>query len=360
MNSLEKNIVWLNMFEGLTLRKKEEIIKLYGADCDIRKSFYTRPQLKQIVSKMDYARMENLLDDFSFNRELDEYEKLGVKLVFRHSPEYPKLLLEIDSPPLCLYCKGNIQLLNTKCVAIVGTRRPTEYGMVVTKQYVKELVKHNITIVSGLAQGIDTIAHNEALANYGNTIAVIAGGFNHIYPKSNSALARRMYESNLIICENRPSCLPHAYLFPIRNRIVAGLSEAVLIPEAGVNSGTMHTKNYAIDYGRDLFVVQGKITSPQSQGTNAIIKEFPLSITTEPDDILHALHVDLEEISKNSGVQLDFNAQSVLDYIHSEKKTFQEIADYTGMAVNELNALLFELEMEGLITKLSNNSYIKV
>lgn len=360
MNTLEKNIVWLNIFEGLTLRKKEEIIKLFGADCDIRKSFYIHPELKQLVSKMDYSRMENLLDDHSFLRELESYDQLGIKLVFRHDPEYPRLLLQTDSPPLCLYCKGNAQLLNTKCVSIVGTRRPTEYGMIVTKQYVKELVKHDITIVSGLAQGIDTIAHTEALANQGNTIAVIAGGFHHIYPKSNSALARRISENNLIICENRPACLPHGYLFPIRNRIVAGLSDAILIPEASVNSGTMHTKNYAIDYGREIFAVPGRINSPQSEGTNEIIKEFPSTMTTTPNDILSALRVEIDEISKNSGIQLDITTQSVLDYIHSEKKTFQEIADHTGIAVNDLNALLFELEMEGLIAKLSNNSYIRV
>ena len=348
------------MFEGLTLRKKEEIISLYGADCDIRKNFYTHPELRDVVGTMEYTRMSNLLDDFSFDRELELYDRLALRLVFRHSPEYPRLLLEIDSPPLCLYCKGNIQLLNTRCVSIVGTRRPTEYGMVVTKQYTKELVNRDITIVSGLAQGIDTIAHTEALANQGNTIAVIAGGFNHIYPRSNSALARKLYESNLVICENRPSCQPHGYLFPIRNRIVAGLCEAVLIPEASLNSGTMHTKNYAIDYGRELFVVPGKITSPQSEGTNEIIKEFPSTMTTKPDDILQALNMEMQEISKNSGIQLDINAQSVLDYIHSEKRTFQEIAQYTGMPVNDLNALLFELEMEGMITKLSNNSYIKV
>lgn len=358
MNNREKNILWLNLFDNLTYKKKEDILKLFG-DIEIRKHFYSRPELKDIVSDLDYTRMSQSLDDYIMEKELASYNNMGVKILFPTDKDYPKLLLEIDSPPLCLYCKGNTQLLNTRSVAIVGTRRPTEYGLVVTKQYAKELVKHDLTIVSGLAIGIDTVAHTTTLNEEGKTIAVLAGGFANIYPRSNNALARRILENNLIISENRPSCPHLSYLFPIRNRIIAGLSEAVIIPEAGVNSGTMHTKNYAIDYNRELFVVPGKITSPESQGCNEIIKEFPTAITTSPSDILEALHVDLEENLKNSGVQLDFRAQSVLDYIQTEKKTFQDIADYLQLPASEINTLLFELEMSGLVIKLPNNSYIK-
>ena len=358
MNIKEKNIIWLNMFEGLTLNKKEEILSLFDGQ-DIRKYFYSKPQLKQLVNEMEYTKMSNMLDDYILENELTYCEKNNVIILFRDDPNVPQLLLEIDSPPLCLYCKGNIQLLNTKCVAVVGTRKPTEYGIVVTKQYVKEFVDFDLTIVSGLASGIDTIAHTTALQHEGKTIAVLAGGFDCIYPKSNSYLARKLTENNLLISENRPNC-PHLnYLFPIRNRIIAGLSEAVVIPEAGINSGTMHTKNFAIDYNRELFAVPGKITSPQSAGSNAIIKEFPTAITTEPKDVMIAINVDLNKNLENSNIQLDILSQSVLNYIQTEKHTFQEIADHLKLTASELNAKMFELEMAGLVIKLSNNSYIK-
>ncbi len=358
MTIREKNILWLNLFDNLTYKKKVDILALFG-NAEIREHFHSHPELKDLVSEIDYSRMSLSLDDYIMDKELDTYNKMGVKILFPTDNDYPRILLETDSPPLCLYCRGNTQLLNTRCVAIVGTRRPTEYGIVVTKQYTEELVKHDLTIVSGMAIGIDTVAHTTALNNEGKTIAVLAGGFGNIYPRSNSGLARRLLENNLIISENRPSCPHLSYLFPIRNRIIAGLSEATIIPEAGKNSGTMHTKNYAIDYNRELFAVPGKITSPESQACNDIIKEFPTAITTSPNDILEALHINLEENLKKSGVQLDFRAQSVLDYIQTEKKTFQEIADFLNISASELNTLLFELEMSGLVIKLSNNSYIK-
>ena len=262
---------------------------------------------------------------------------------------------ETLSPPFVLYCKGDVSLLNSLCFAIVGTRKPTDYGIVVTKQYAKEISKH-MTIVSGLATGIDAIAHKTALEQNSRTIAVLAGGFNHIYPAVNYNLAKQIETSNLLVSEYPPNTKPLSYYFPIRNRIIAGLSKGVLVPEMGEKSGSMHTINYAIEFNRDIFVVPGKINSPMSKGSNLLIKNLQGCITTSPEDILQTYN--LTQVEQKENQQLDINSQMIISFIESEKRTYQEILDHTKLQANELNTILMTLELEGLIVKLANNSYI--
>lgn len=357
MSIEEKNILWLDLFDFLGYQEKVKILSIFGANTDIRKCFKNK-QIIDIVTEAKYIKMCELLDDDFLNCEIAKYKKSNIIAITIADERYPAILKESYHPPLCLYCKGNIQLLSSYCIGVVGTRKPTDYGLVVTKQYVKEFVKHNITIVSGLALGIDTISHNVALNENGNTIAVLAGGLNNIYPATNHALANKIIQNNLLISEHRPDVSPMPYLFPMRNRVIAGLSHALLIPEAGLKSGSMHTKNFAVDNGREVFAIPGKINSPASEGTNSIIKECQTCMTTSPYDLLIALGFDIEEKTKKISHQLDIREQTVLNYIQTEKKTFQEIADYTGYTTSELNAMLITLEMYGLVSKLSNNSYI--
>lgn len=352
------NILWLDLFDFLTYSKKIKLLECVKKGEDLRKNFLTNQDVKDILTKEEFNKMAVCLHDEFLNIRLKKYEQSNIKTITYYDTEYPYMLKEISSPPLCLYCKGNIQLLNSFCLGVVGTRTPTAYGIVTTKQYVKELVNANVTIVSGMASGVDTIAHKQALSENGNTIAVLAGGFNYIYPASNSALFRQLTENNLVISEYNPEIKPQSYYFPIRNRIIAGLSKGVLITEAGEKSGALHTINYATEFNREIFVVPGNINSPMSKGTNSIIKSLQGSITVSPNDILATFNIENEKNKKNLGVQLDINAQIVLDYIHAEKKTFQQIADFTNLSAKELNTILIELEMSGLVIKLANNSYI--
>ncbi len=354
----ELNIIWLDLFENLTYVKKEKILKLFKKGVDIRKNFLTNLELHNILNAQEFKRMSLCLEDAFLNRILKEYEKANVECVTFYDKRYPYLLKEISTPPLCLYCKGNVQLLNTKCIGIVGSRKPTEYGIVVTKQFSKELSKNKLTIVSGLAVGVDTIAHKSALEENGQTIAVLGGGFNNIYPAINTNLAKTIAENNLLISEYSPNISPQTYQFIARNRIIAGLSLGVLITEAGEKSGALKTADFALEFNREIFVVPGRINSDNSKGTNRLIKNLQGSAVTESNDILTTLNIEAEN-NQNSNVQLDMNAQIILSYVQSEKKTFQEISDYTKIKPNDLNSILMELEMEGLITKLSGNSYIK-
>ncbi len=354
----DKNILWLDLFEFLSYNKKMKLLYSVPRGQDIRSTFLSNSIAREILSTEEFNKLSLCLDPRYLEVKLESYKKEHIQTITFFDARYPFLLKEIDSPPLCLYCKGNIQLLDSFCIGIVGTRKPTEYGIVTTKQFAKELAKHDITIVSGLAVGVDTIAHRAVLEQEGKTIAVLAGGFHHIYPAINNKLANQMIENNLLITENNPDVESLAYLFPIRNRIIAGLSKAILVTEASERSGTLHTANYAIEYNRDLFVIPGRINSPESKGCNQLIKQYTEAMTLSPDDILERFRINKEENLENVGVQLDIGVQLVLDYIKTEKKTFQQILDYSHFSTKELNTILIELEMQGLITKLANNSYI--
>ena len=354
----DKNIIWLDLFEFLSYQKKDKILKCFEKGQDIRKLFTSTPKIREILTNEEYFKMSVKLTDEFLALKISNYEKDNIHCITIYNENYPYLLRQISTPPFCLYCKGNLQLLDTDCIGVVGTRHPSDYGIVTTNQFVDTLANHDLTIVSGMAIGIDTFAHRKTLEKQGKTIAVLAGGFNHIYPISNMKLSREILENNLLITENAPDTLPLAYLFLARNRIIAGLSKGILITEAGEKSGALNTCNYALEYNREVFAVPGKINSPMSKGTNKLIKNMQANIALSADDILEALNIEKEKINANLGIQLDINAQIVLNYIQTEKKTFQQIADFTKFSASELNTILLELELNGFVTKLANNSYI--
>lgn len=353
----DKNILWLDLFDFLSYGKKVKLLSAINKGENLREKFLTNPSVKEILTSQEFNKMAICLNDEYLNRHLANYEKDNVQTITFNNPNYPYVLKEISSPPLCLYCKGDISLLNSFCFSVVGTRKPTDYGIQVTKQYCKSLCAAGITIVSGLATGIDSVAHQTALENNGKTIAVLAGGLNYIYPATNINLAREISENNLLMSENPPNTKPLSYYFPIRNRIIAGLSKGVLVPEMGEKSGSMHTINYALEFNRDVFVVPGRINSPMSKGANLLIKNLQGCITISPEDILNCYQlIETQDVKIHQ--QLDINCQMILSFVESEKHTFQEILEHTKMNANELNTILITLEIEGLLIKLANNSYI--
>ena len=354
----DKNILWLDVFDFLSYGKKVKLLQAINKGENIREQFFKNPQIKEILSNEEFNVMAISLSEEFLNRHIASYEKDNIEIITFNNSNYPYILKEISSPPLCLYCKGDVSLLNSLCFAVVGTRKPTDYGIQVTKQYVKPLSQQGITIVSGLATGIDGIAHKTALENDAKTIAVLAGGLNNIYPATNIGLANEIEKKGLLISEYPPHTKPLAYYFPLRNRIIAGLSKGVLVTEMGEKSGSMHTVNYALEYNRDVFVVPGKITSPMSKGSNLLIKNLQGCVTLSPDDIMEAYQLNKKADSDEKFKQLDINSQLILNFIATDKHTYQEILDFTQMRPMELNALLITLEIEGLLIKLPNNSYI--
>lgn len=357
MTNKEKNILWLDLFPSLSYNKKKKLLDCTANDADIKQLFLCNPKYQEILTEEEFAKMSQCLDKAKFNALIESFEAEGIKFVTIDDGCYPNQLKEIDTPPLCLYCMGNLQLLSSNCVAIVGSRKPTDYGVVITKEYAKELSNAGLTIVSGMAVGVDSLAHRTVLENDGATIAVLAGGFHHIYPSTNIALFRQLVENNLVITESSPNIQSLAYLFLARNRIIAGLSKATIVTEAAEKSGSLSTCRDAYQFNRKVFAVPGKINAPYSKGCNTLIRDEKAHITLDPADILSCLGVNVEK-QKMGSIQLDIKQQIVIDYIKFEKKTFQEIADHTQLSPSELNSILLELELDGLVYKLANNSYI--
>ena len=355
----EKAIIWIDMFDFLTTKKKQEILDLFTEPKDIFEDFKGAfSMLQNIISKEQFDKMCYALDEQYLNNHIVSLDSQNIKIVTFLSDDYPEQFWNFEEKPIIFYCKGDLSLLKSICVAVVGTRKPTIYGKQVTEKLVKEIASSGVTIVSGLADGIDTIAHSSALAVGGKTIAVMGSGFNDIYPKRNFELEKQIEELGLVITEYAPNIGPATWHYPVRNRIIAGLSKAVLITEASLKSGTMHTRDYALEYGIDIFAVPGEITSFASSGTNNLIKSCQSAMVTCADDILNGLNVKNTYKPVTNNIQLSLEQQSVLNAIDGETH-FDEIQLKTKIDTKMLLTLLTTMELSGIIKKMNGNYYCK-
>ena len=356
----KKILIWLSLFNFLTLKKQKLLLTLFDNPAGLWENFSTdNEKIKKIISAEDINKMMFLKDEKYLNTYIDNLKQQEIEVVTLLCKDYPKLLKETDYPPLVLYCKGDISLLNTKCIAVVGTRRPTRYGKESTYQFAASLAKSGLTIVSGLADGVDAQAHRAALDCNGKTIAVLGCGVNEVYPISNAGLYKEIIKNGLLISEYKPNEKPQSYYFPTRNRIIAGLSNGVLITEAKEKSGSMHTKNYALDYNRNIFVIPARINDFNSKGCNLIIKNLQASMVLEPKDILETYGLETASQQYQKPVQLDLNDEIVLLNIGNDETHYEEILNKTGLESKKLNTILVRLELKGLLKKLSGNFYCK-
>jgi DNA processing protein len=223
--------------------------------------------------------------------QIQQYEKNEIKVITILDKNYPSLLKEIYQPPWVLFAKGNLSLLEKQPkLAVVGSRQATQYGKSAIRLLFPPLVEKGVVVVSGLATGIDTLAHENAMKNGGDTIAVIAGGLNHIYPKENIELATEMMKTQLVVSEYPPNTKPERWHFPARNRIISGMSNGTFIIEAKRKSGSLITANYAVNEGREVFSLPGSIFNPYSLGTNDLIQQGAKSVMSS-EDILDELPI---------------------------------------------------------------------
>jgi DNA processing protein len=256
--------------------------------------------------------------------------------------EYPSVLKELFDAPIVLYYRGDIELLSSKLMlAVVGTRSMSPYGKSVVARLVPPLAESGFTIVSGMARGIDGEAHRKTLDSGGKTIAVLPSPFDNIYPQLHSDLYYRILEKGgLVVSEYHPGTLMNKYLFVQRNRIIAGLSQGVLVVEGNSKSGSLITASLAEGYGRDVFAVPGPVTSELSTGVNELMKRGAI-ITTDAKDIFEHYSLIFKESSyrKKSDLQ---NARKILGMINPEGSTINDLMDLSGLKMGEL---LFELEV---------------
>ena len=349
----EKLLVFMSFYE--IPNKKQEMLLEELDDFSIE-SVLINPATKRILSSEEILKMMKAYDARELNSSIENMKRSGIDILTIYSEKYPKTLLDLPERPLVLYAKGDLSLLSKKSVAVVGTRTPTAYGKIVTEKFVKKLAESGLVIVSGLCYGVDAIAHRTTLDVGGKTIAVIGGGFNHIYPATNTNMAKEIAEKGLLLSEYPPSFEPKKYTFPRRNRIVAGISDGVLITEAGIKSGTLHTKEYALLYGKDIFTIPGNITSTMSALPNELIKTAQAECVLSPSDILE--FYGFEEKSKaNRFVNLSFDEQSIIEILKNGEQNFDFLAEKSKIPVNILNSCLTTLEIRGLIRKLPAQMY---
>lgn len=312
-------------------------------------------------------------------RKTFDIEKYAAEIAQKHiqwfvpkDTEYPSLLKKLVHPPFILFAKGNVPLLqNNKTIGVVGTRKVTEYGRQVTEMFVRDLVQNNFTIVSGMALGVDGIAHTTALANGGKTIAVLGSGVDIPTPREHANVYRSILENNgLIVSTFSPGEDASKGSFPARNAIIAGLSLGVVLTEGAADSGSLITADYARKFGRLLFAVPGQITSHLSQGTNKLIQEGAVAVSSVSDIIehLHDIIPDLIGDPKGMDSRLHGNdkikkaetkeEQEVLDLLEkSGPLHFDEIVRYSGKDSKKIGSLLSLLELQGVIQSNSEGKY---
>jgi len=358
MEIQDKILIFLNTFDFLTHKKRAKIFDTLNSDTFFEDFIFNYAKIEDEIDYTKFSRMYNFIKNNNIDSYINNLTKDGITIVTKNSKYYPQSFLEIDNPPDVIYCKGDVNLLNSNYnIAIVGTRKPTNYGKQITEKFSRELTLNGFNIVSGLADGVDTIAHKACLENNGKTIAVVAGGLNNIYPASNLSLSKKIVEQGgLIITEKQPEYKAMNYDFPIRNRLIAGLSGGVLITEAGLKSGTMHTKEYAINYNKELFVVPGNITNSVSDGCNAIIKELPSTMVTSVDDILKTFNKPKNKVVPKT-IQLSVDEALIFNILKEGEQTFDEILLKTNFNVKDLSNLLTIMNFRGIIKKLAGNIY---
>ena len=355
-NLAEQTIIFFTAFD-LSYKKQEEIFSLTNNVEDLLVNFDRyENRIKAIVNdqKVFDKIVVNLSNGFleSYIRNLNDK---GIVCVTARSEDYPESLKEIDQPPYTLFCLGDISLLNSDGIAVVGTRTPTQYGKIITADFVKGLVLNDFTIISGMAAGVDTVAHKTALENGGKTIAVLGGGFEHVYPAFNAELFKKIAKGGLIVSEYTPSTKPALYTFPFRNRIIAGLSKGVLITEAGEKSGALHTKEYALESGKEVFAVPGNVNSSMSKGTNRLIRSLQGACVLTFEDIVCKFRNNVLTSKKPVLNQTSIEENLILSALKVEGKTVEELQEITKLPTNKLNSCLTIFEIKGIVRKLPGN-----
>ncbi len=285
------------------------------------------------------------------DRERQLAEENGVEIIFRENKYFPLLLKEIYDPPEFLYVKGDKEVLNSRMLAVVGSRKGSEYGRRTISRLIPEISGARVTIVSGMAYGIDSMSHMEAVKNNGKTIGVNAGGLLSIYPSGNSSLIKKILANGCIVSEFPLNMEPRPHLFPIRNRIIAGMSEAILVVEAEIRSGSLITARLGLEQDRDILAVPGNIDSPISTGTNHLIQQGAKLITSA-EDILIEYGIKIKKERKVLSMQLTPPEKKILDLMSkNEVNSINYFVENTGNSVSQTISVLMGMVLKNLITE---------
>ena len=346
-------LIWLDSFVEFSNAQKQCLYKIIKGKVDICKILEENKEY--ILSKIDinqYNAVKNSANKGSLDKIIKELNDRGIKAVTIESQSYPENLKNIDVPPLVLYCKGNEKLLNGELFSIVGSRKNIPLSLKLAEDYTATVSEMGFTIVTGNADGIEQAVLGSAVKNNFPVISVIAGGIDCVNKTFNAAFMHKMAEIGLIVGEYPPSVPSLAFHFPVRNRIIAGLSKGTLIISGGIKSGTHHTAEYAESYGRDLFAVPYSSDISSGAGCNELIKRGA-HLTDTPNDLLEFYG---KEKSKKT-VSITEEEKQILSLMQNGAVHIDKICAELNKEVFQITPLLTILEIKGLIYKSATNTY---
>jgi DNA processing protein len=298
--------------------------------------------------------------------ELDRIREFGATVITQESASYPKALREIHAPPIVLYVWGELKERDHHAIGIIGARRTTHYGVESAKKLAFQLAYAGLTVISGLARGIDTAAHQGALAAKGRTIAVIGSGLARLYPPENAALAEKIRAGNgAIVSEFSMEIEPDRQTFPMRNRIISGWSHGILVVEAGLNSGALITASQALEQGRSVYAVPGHINAPSAMGSNRLIQQGA-KLVMDASDILDDLQILLPEAKPSAEAaarplpSLSEEERRIYDAIESTETSIDDITEKTRLPSATVSSTLLHLELKRLVKQLPGKYFVKL
>lgn len=313
--------------------------------------------LREILGPKTYENFNQFRQTTDPIKYLNKIEDQDIAVLTLLDPDYPARLQEIFDPPSVIYVKGEIKPEDNQALGVVGSRKVTGYGQEVTEIIVSQLASSGLTIVSGLARGVDSLAHKTALKNGKRTIAVLGSGVNVIYPPENINLAKEIIKNGAVISELHPDTQPSQGYFPARNRIISGLSLGVLVTEASEDSGSLITASCALEQNREVFAVPGPIYSKMSKGPAELIKQGA-KLVTSADDILDELNLKKSSSSPKIEIKGETaDEQSVIDCLQDENKHIDQIIRETQVPAEKMSGLIMTMEIKGQVKHLGAGTY---
>jgi DNA processing protein len=361
----------LTLIPGLGTKRLHKLIRHYGLPSRVFR--LGNAELKRL--RLCAEIRASLLSGRALNvaeRELEKAAQKGIRTISPFEEVYPENLREIFDPPLALYCLGDVDLLSSPTLAIVGSRRCSIYGREVTLRLSRELAVRGLTIVSGMARGIDSQAHVGALSANGSTVAVLGSGVDVVYPRENRALYQKIASRGCIVSEFPCGSFPAPQNFPVRNRIISGLSWGTVISEASEFSGSLITARLTLEQNREVWAVPGNITSKGSYGPNYLIKQGA-HVVLDTQDVFDQLPISLlgrlQAKASRQTPGSEFGEQNTRDVAHPDRDEllsllpvdrgchFDEILETSGLPLAELNQRLLELEMKGLVRQMPGRKF---
>lgn len=346
---------------GTSIAKK--LIEEYGS---ARNVFYLSLEQYNSLGNVGRSIKEAIEKEIIFsiaNEQFEYCEANGIQILGFKDTDYPQRLSHCSDAPLLLYFKGSCDLNNTKVVGIVGTRNATAYGKKMCENVIEELASQNVLIVSGLAYGIDVNAHQEALNFNTPTVGVLAHGLDNIYPKAHSSVAKKMINNGGLLTEYKTQTTPNRENFPKRNRIVAGMCDAIVVIESAISGGSMITAKLGNDYSRDVFAIPGRLGDKYSEGCNLLIKTNQAHLLQASKDITYILGWDVNKVKnkvvqKQLFVELNEEEKIMMNLIEKGKSiSIDEIAAASKLPMSKVSTQLLMLEFKGLIKQLPGKLY---